>query len=337
MNNPSGYPLPAVSAADLKVHFPVYKGIAGKVVGYVKAVDGVSFDVAMGEVFALVGESGCGKTTTAEAILGLTPVTYGTVRLTLGQWKEKPVTWDELTTRERRVLRRSLQIVFQDPLSSLDPRMTVGQILEEPLRIHRINDRETRIAELLDQVGLSSTYLNRYPHEFSGGQQQRIGIARALATRPEMIIADEPVSSLDVSIRAQIINLLDDLRQRYNQSLLFISHDLSVVRHIAHRMAVMYLGKIMETGTNEQIYGNPLHPYTRLLLDCVPVPGKGRMVRRMLPTEEKLAPGTSAGCPFYPRCRERGARCIQGPVELIDTGNGHLSACVHTAYPSTGG
>jgi len=319
---------PAVSVANLKVYFPVLKGIVGKVVGHVKAVDGVSFEVQRGEVFALVGESGCGKTTTAEAILGLTAATSGAITLALGPWKDTPVAWNSLDARDRKRLRRAIQIVFQDPLSSLDPRMSIRQILEEPLRIHHIDNRENRIRELLDNVGLSPSYLNRYPHEFSGGQQQRIGIARALATRPEMIIADEPVSSLDVSIRAQIINLLDELRRQYNQSLLFISHDLAVVRHMADRMAVMYLGKVMELGTNEQIYDSPLHPYTRLLLESVPVPGKGRIARRALPTEEKQAPGESAGCPFYPRCREREARCLEA-VELKDAGGGHLAACIH--------
>jgi oligopeptide/dipeptide ABC transporter ATP-binding protein len=218
--------------------------------------------------------------------------------------------------------------VFQDPASSLDPRMSVRQIIEEPLLLHGINNREARIMELLDQVGLSPSYLTRYPHEFSGGQQQRIGIARALATHPEMIIADEPVSSLDVSIQAQIINLLDDLRRQYNQSLLFISHDLAVVRHVAGRMAVMYLGKIMELGDNGHIYGHAQHPYTHTLLESVPVPGKGRSSRRTLPPEEMQPPGDFAGCPFYPRCRERLAQCLQAVPPLKDIGGGHLVACI---------
>jgi oligopeptide/dipeptide ABC transporter ATP-binding protein len=238
------------------------------------------------------------------------------------------VSWNDLDTPGKRRLRRFVQIIFQDPLSSLDPRMTVGQIIEEPLRLHGIDNRETLVAELLDQTGLLHGYLSRYPHEFSGGQQQRIGIARALATRPEMIIADEPVSALDVSIRAQILNLLDDLRRRYSQSMLFISHDLAVVRHIAGSMAVMYLGKIMESGTNEQIYSHAAHPYTHLLLESVPVPGRGRSSRRNLPSEEKQAPGETQGCPFYPRCPKRAAECIAGPVELKDIGDGHLVACV---------
>ena len=231
----------ALSIQNLKVYFPIQKGIFGKTVGHVKAVDDISFDVARGEVFALVGESGCGKSTTAKAALGLVDITAGDIKLALGKWQQSPASLGELEAYERRQIRKHIQIVFQDPFSSLDPRMTVRQIIEEPLKLHRINNTVRRITELLDQVGLSSSYLNRYPHEFSGGQQQRIAIARSLATKPEMIIADEPVSALDVSIQAQIINLLDDLRQQYNLSMLFISHDLAVVRHIANRMAVMYL------------------------------------------------------------------------------------------------
>ncbi|MBD3392524.1 MAG: ATP-binding cassette domain-containing protein [Chitinivibrionales bacterium] len=318
----------ALQVIDLKVHFPIRQGVFGKVTGQVKAVDGISFDVRPGEVFALVGESGCGKTTAAKAVLGLEHITAGDVKLGLGPWKRKSVSWPELGAADRRKLRRHIQIVFQDPASSLDPRMTVRQIIEEPLALHGVDNRDTRLRDLLDQVGLSPSYLERYPHEFSGGQQQRIGIARALATGPEMIIADEPVSALDVSIQAQIINLLDDLRRQYNQSLLFISHDLAVVRHVARRMAVMYLGRIMETGTEKQIYGNPQHPYTHTLLESVPVPGKGRTSKRNLPPEEKSLGDAEKGCPFYPRCKERASQCREGAPSLKDIGEGHLVACI---------
>jgi oligopeptide/dipeptide ABC transporter ATP-binding protein len=324
----------AVTIENLKVHFPVHKGIFGKTAGHVKAVDGISLSIAHGEVFALVGESGCGKTTTAHAVLGLAPVTSGSIKMALGKWKDAPASWESLDNSDNRQMRRHIQMIFQDPLGSLDPRMSVRQILEEPLLIHKTGNRSTRIQELLDQTGLLKTYLNRYPHEFSGGQQQRIGIARALATKPEMLIADEPVSSLDVSIRAQIINLLDDLRREYNQTLLIISHDLAVVRHMAHRMAVMYLGRIMELGTQSQIYDNPLHPYTRLLLDSVPVPGKGRALRRALPTDEKSNSSSTDSCPFYPRCKERRPECLDNPCNLKDAGNGHLTACTKIPQPA---
>jgi oligopeptide/dipeptide ABC transporter ATP-binding protein len=317
----------AVLVENLKVHFPVHKGLLSRTVGYVKAVDDVSVAIERGDVFALVGESGCGKTTLAQTILGLTPVTSGSIKIALGNWKNSPTDWNSLAKREKRLLRRNIQMIFQDPLGSLDPRLTIRRILEEPLLIHKIPGRNQRINELLEKTGLSKSHLNRYPHEFSGGQQQRIGIARALATKPEMLIADEPVSSLDVSIRAQIINLLDDLRREYNQTLLIISHDLAVVRHMAQRMAVMYLGRIMETGTANQIYENPLHPYTRLLLDSVPVPGRGRAVRKALPSEEKNAPGLETGCMFYVRCKERRPECLENKPVLKDAGNGHMTSC----------
>jgi ABC-type oligopeptide transport system ATPase subunit len=264
---------PCVDVSGLKIHFPARSGLIGKISGWTKAVDGISFQINRGEVFAIVGESGCGKTTTAQAVMGLIPPTSGSIRLSIGDHKENPASWSDLDGVQRKILRRKMQIVFQDPYSSLNPRMTVRAILEEPLIIHKLGsskERDARIAELLDQVGLSSSYLSRYPHEFSGGQRQRIGIARALATAPEFIVADEPVSALDVSIQAQIINLLQDLQRQYNQTMLFISHDLAVVRQIANRIAVMYRGEIVEMGECERIFTEPEHEYTKLLLNSVP-------------------------------------------------------------------
>lgn len=271
-NNPTAGDI-CVDVRDLRVHFPARSGVMGKINGWTKAVDGISFQIKRGEVFAIVGESGCGKTTTAQAVMGLTPPTSGSIKLSLADHKKVPVSWADLRNSERKKLRRHIQIVFQDPYSSLNPRMTIRSILEEPLIIHNLGDkksRDARIHELLDQVGLSPDYLCRYPHEFSGGQRQRVGIARALATSPEFIVADEPVSALDVSIQAQIINLLQDLQRQYNQTMLFISHDLAVVRQLADRIAVMYKGEIVETGDNEQIFSSPEHEYTKLLLKSVP-------------------------------------------------------------------
>jgi oligopeptide/dipeptide ABC transporter ATP-binding protein len=327
-NHPRAIPLLAVDR--LKVHFPVRRGLFGKAAGTVKAVDDVSFAVERGEVFALVGESGCGKTTTAQAVLGLIKPTSGTIAIAAGAWRDNPVSWNGLTAKERRRLRRSVQVVFQDPYSSLDPRQTVRSILREPLVIHGPADatkQHARILDLLKAAGLAPEYLNRYSHEFSGGQRQRIGIARALATAPEFIIADEPVSALDVSIQAQIINLLSDLQKNLHLTMLFISHDLAVVRHIADRLAVMYLGRIMEMGSERQIFSAPLHPYTRLLLDSVPVPGLGRRTRGTAPADRTSPP--ASGCLFAPRCPYKTAECLELAPALIDRGNGHFVACVH--------
>ena len=321
-----------IDITGLRVHFPARSGVLGKTSGWTKAVDGVSFQIIRGEVFAVVGESGCGKTTTAQAVMGLIPPTSGSIQLSLGDHKENPVTWADLNdAAERKKLRRRMQIVFQDPYSSLNPRMTVRSILEEPLIIHKAGgrmERGARIAELLEQVGLSHAYLDRYPHEFSGGQRQRVGIARALATSPEFIVADEPVSALDVSIQAQIINLLQDLQQRYRQTMLFISHDLAVVRHIANRIAVMYRGKIVEMGANEQIFASPAHPYTELLLRSVPSTGSASVPKdRDAADDRDLSTGNEKGCAFYPRCPRRGERCRQETPPLEDTGAGRVSAC----------
>jgi len=321
----------SVDISGLKVHFPTRGGVIGKISGWTKAVDGVSFQIERGEVFAVVGESGCGKTTTAQAVMGLIPVTSGAIRLSLGGHRDKPTVWADLRGEERKRLRRQMQIVFQDPYSSLNPRMTVRAILDEPLIIHKLGakaERDARIGELLEQVGLSPAYLDRYPHEFSGGQRQRVGIARALATSPEFIVADEPVSALDVSIQAQIINLLQDLQQRYRQTMLFISHDLAVVRHIANRIAVMYKGKIMEMGGNERIFSSPAHPYTELLLKSVPAVGAAIAPRNDdISDDREPSGGNDTGCAFYPRCPRRRERCKQETPALEDFGGGHLSAC----------
>ncbi|MFP4165222.1 MAG: ABC transporter ATP-binding protein [Chitinispirillaceae bacterium] len=313
---------------DLKVHFPNRSGLLGKVDGWTKAVDGVSFSVKKGEVFALVGESGCGKTTTAQAIMGLLPITDGSVHLRMGPYKDRHISWEELSNKKRKSLRRHIQIIFQDPYSSLNPRMNVKAILDEPLAIHgySFRARTERIHKLLDQVGLSKSYLNRYPHEFSGGQRQRIGIARALATSPELVVADEPVSALDVSIQAQIINLLQELQSTYNQTLLFISHDLAVVHHMANRVAVMYLGKIVEMGTESQIFSSPLHPYTNLLLKSVPTVGQKSSVSTTVSTDERSNPDGS-GCSFYSRCPRRSDNCRLKTPELREFGDGHVAAC----------
>lgn len=329
MNNSSEQAV-AVDVKDLRVHFPIRKGVFATVAGVVKAVDGVTFQIRRGEIFALVGESGCGKTTTAQAILGLTPRTSGSVSLSVGEWKEKGIRWEELSRAGKRTLRKQVQVVFQDPFSSLDPRFTVKQIIEEPLIIHNIctaGQRTALVKELLSKVGLSDEYLNRYPHEFSGGQRQRICIARALATGPELVIADEPVSALDVSIQAQIINLLQDLQKTLNQTMLFISHDLAVVRHVANRLAVMYLGKVAEMGTETHIFSSPRHPYTALLLESIPVPGKGRVNKGKLLSDDREKSFTENGCSFYARCPRRTEECLQRCPELVDIGDGHLVAC----------
>jgi oligopeptide/dipeptide ABC transporter ATP-binding protein len=329
-NNITDTPRPVIEVSSLKVHFPIRKGIFGKTIGHVKAVDSISFSINKGDIFALVGESGCGKTTTAQAILGLIPATSGSIKLFLSKYSNNQVEWELMTPEQKRVVRKHIQVVFQDPFSSLNPRMTVHSILEEPMIIHNlypVNERKSRIVDLLDQVGLSSEYLTRYPHEFSGGQRQRIGIARALVTNPECIVADEPVSALDVSIQAQIINLMQDLQKSHHQTQLFISHDLAVVRHIANKLAVMYMGHIVEMGTEEQVFTNPLHPYTSLLLESIPIPGKGRTTKNEQSVREKEYQNNNERCAFYPRCPRRKSECLENAQELIDKGDGHLTAC----------
>jgi len=320
---------PLLEARNLKKHFPIRVGLWGRIRGYVKAVDGVSFRIFSGEALGVVGESGCGKTTLGRLLLRLIDATEGSVRFDGAELLQ-------LGKKEMREQRRKMQIIFQDPYSSLNPRMTVGGIIGEALKIHRLAARSElpgRIAQLLEMVGLPASYARRYPHEFSGGQRQRIGIARALAVEPQFIVADEPVSALDVSIQAQIINLLQDLQRDLGLTYLFIAHDLSVVRHISDRVAVMYLGRIVELASRDELYTAPAHPYTRALLSAVPVPDPRLQRRRIILAGDVPNPAAAPpGCPFHPRCPERQDICSGIVPELRDLGSGHRTACL-LRYP----
>jgi peptide/nickel transport system ATP-binding protein/oligopeptide transport system ATP-binding protein len=320
-----------LEVTDLTKHFPVTKGILLRhQIGTVKAVDGVSFSVDRGETVALVGESGCGKSTTARAVLRLIEPTSGSVRF---EGEELA----DVDTDRLRALRREMQIVFQDPYASLNPRMTVRNILTEPYKIHGI-DPGSRVQELLALVGLAPEHENRYPHEFSGGQRQRVGIARAIALDPKLVVCDEPVSALDVSIQAQVLNLLEDIQDRLGLAYLFIAHDLSVVRHIADRVCVMYLGAIVEDAATDEVFENPSHPYTQALISAVPVadPRVERHRSPILLTGDVPSPlNPPSGCRFRTRCpkfandlteAER-QRCIDEPPPLVDHGSGHAAAC----------
>ncbi len=308
----------------LKKHFPVKRGIFSRTIGHVRAVDGVSFTLRRGETFGLVGESGCGKTTVGRSILRLIEPTSGQVILN-GQ---------DLLALEReklRQIRRSLQIIFQDPFSSLNPRMNVGQIISEPIRNHlKTSKAETRdrVAHVMESVGLHPEQMSRYPHEFSGGQRQRIGIARALALNPLAIICDEPVSALDVSIQAQVINLLLRLQEQRDLSYIFIAHDLSVVEHISDRVGVMYLGRIVEMATDQELYRNPQHPYTRALLSAVPIPDPEARRQRVILEGDVPSPlRWPSGCTFHTRCPRRVEECRQQEPVFRDLGNDHWVAC----------
>ncbi len=316
---------------DLHKHFPVGKrGLFGRPASWLRAVDGVSFTLERGESLGLVGESGCGKSTTARTVIGLQRATSGSVRLDGAELTH-------MTRAELQAYRQRMQMIFQDPYASLDPRQTVGSILTEPLIIHgigRSRERKLRALALLDAVGLNPRHVNRYPHEFSGGQRQRIGIARALALEPDLILCDEPVSALDVSIQAQIVNLLKELQERFGLAYLFIAHDLAVVRQLCHRVAVMYLGRVVETAPRDDLYRDPKHPYTRALLSAVPVPDP-----RVEETRERIVlegdvPNPSdppTGCSFHPRCPERGNvpgdRCAVEIPALEELGARRLRAC----------
>jgi len=314
---------------NLKMHFPVGSGfLSRKPVGYVKAVDDVSFTVKRGETLGLVGESGCGKTTTGRCILQLYKPTAGQVIFD-GQ------DLTSMNTKTMRGMRREMQVIFQDPYSSLNPRMTAGNIIGEPLIVHGLvaNKMEYRnkVADLLTNVGLNPYMADRFPHEFSGGQRQRIGVARALSVSPKFIVADEPVSALDVSIQAQIINLLEDLQERFNLTYLFIAHDLSVVRHISDRVGVMYLGHLVEMAERNEIYRNPIHPYTKALLSAVPIPDPvlDAQRERVLLTGEVPSPlNPPSGCVFHPRCPVANDTCSQILPELREVETNHYSACI---------
>jgi oligopeptide transport system ATP-binding protein len=322
-----------VEVDDLKVHFPIRSGIFASTKGTVKAVDGVTFSVHRGETLGLVGESGCGKSTIGRAMIRLREATEGTVRF-------DGVDLGGLSTSELRKMRRRMQIIFQDPYGSLDPRMTVGSIIAEPIETHGLAEgqaKRDRIADLLRLVGLDPMYVKRYPHEFSGGQRQRIGVARALAVEPEFIVCDEPISALDVSIQAQVLNLLTDLKQRLGLTYLFVAHDLSVVKHISDRVAVMYLGKIVEIGPPEQLYAGPGHPYSRALLSAVPVPDPvaERKRRRVILKGDVPSPvNPPPGCRFHTRCwlyerlgQPENCRTIDPPLDPVAGVAGHLAAC----------
>jgi len=319
---------PLIEVKHVKKYFPIRKGVLQREVARVHAVDDVSFLVREGETLGLVGESGCGKSTLGRTIVRLLEPTEGQIL-----FREQPI--EKLGARSLRPLRREMQMVFQDPYASLNPRKRVGSIIGDPLKIHSIGDKASRkkqVEELLDTVGLSPEHYNRFPHEFSGGQRQRIGIARALALRPKLVVADEPVSALDVSIQSQMLNLLEDLQNEFQLTYIFIAHDLGVVRHVSDRIAVMYLGKLVELSPAEELYQRPIMPYTEALLSAVPIPDPDLARKRERIVLEGDVPSPinpPSGCRFHPRCRYATAICKEVEPPLADYGNGHLAACHH--------
>jgi oligopeptide/dipeptide ABC transporter ATP-binding protein len=317
-----------IKVRGLKMYFPVTEGVfVPKVVAHVKAVDGISFDIMRGETLGLVGESGCGKTTTGRCILQLEKSTAGDIFY-------DGVNLNELDLKEMRPLRQRIQVIFQDPYSSLNPRMKIGEIISEPMMVHKTEPDQAacdkRVSELLTVCGLNPKFADRYPHEMSGGQRQRVGIARALSVRPEFIICDEAVSALDVSIQAQVINLLEDLRDEYNLTYLFIAHDLSVVRHLCHRVAVMYLGNMVELADCDELYDNPVHPYTQALLNAVPIPDptiEGKRKHQIIKGEIPSPINPPSGCVFHPRCPIAVDACKKNVPEFREIRPGHWAAC----------
>jgi len=316
--------------SGLKKYFPVRRGVFRRIVGWVKAVDDVDMFIPEGETLGLVGESGCGKTTTGRTILRLIEPTAGEILFRSRRLNEV-VDVAKVGKKTLKLLRREMQIIFQDPYSSLNPRMTVGDIIGEPLIVHRVargREKEERVKELLQAVGLKPEHMRRYPHEFSGGQRQRIGIARALALDPQLIVCDEPVSALDVSIQAQVLNLLEDLQEQFHLTYLFIAHDLSVVKHISDRVAVMYLGKIVELAETERLFTKPLHPYTEALLSAVPVPDPDYESERIILQGDVPSPvNPPSGCYFHPRCPYAKPICSEEPPAFKDYGEHHYAAC----------
>jgi peptide/nickel transport system ATP-binding protein len=317
-----------IEVRDLKKHFPIIRGLFRKRTGYVRAVDGITFSIAAGETLGLVGESGCGKTTTGNCLLRVVEPTAGQI---IYHEDGHEVDIRALDEEKLRDARRNMQMIFQDPYSSLNPRKTLKQIVGEPLVAHRLasgSELEDRVAHLLEVVGLRPEYMSRYPHAFSGGQRQRIGIARALALNPQFVVCDEPVSALDVSVQAQILNLLQDLQEEFRLTYLFVAHNLSVVKHISDRVAVMYVGKLVEQAETEVLFANPMHPYTEALISAVPKPDPLlRSERIVLPGEVANPADPPSGCYFHPRCRYAEPICSAETPLLQDLGSGHRVAC----------